>query len=177
MRPLVRLASLPEIGELAHRLSSVERAQAEKRENEKWELKAELRTKLMIGLRVRLAFVPMFFIFLLIRVLDRSPLPVPVSLVWFKPREHSFVLKLVIHYYTQKQHKNTIDPQKIHKSNKRKKNDSFSANISEIFAITLSRSLSLLSPERQLDRSNLYHAASLFARGLFADVSQLSGTV
>ena len=46
----------------------------------------------------------------------RSPLPVPVSLVWFKPREHSFVLKLVIHYYTQKQQiktKNTIDPQKI----------------------------------------------------------------
>ena len=107
----------------------------------------------------------------------RSPLPVPVSLVWFKPREHSFVLKLVIHYYTQKQHKNTIDPQKIHKSNKTKKNDSFSANISETFAITLSRSLPLLSPERQLDRSNLYHAASLFARGLFADVSQLSGTL
>ena len=46
----------------------------------------------------------------------RSPLPVPVSLVWFKPREHSFVLKLVIHYYTQKQQiktKNTIDPQRI----------------------------------------------------------------
>ena len=108
-------------GELAHRLSSVERAQAEKRENEKWELKAELRTKLMIGLRFRLGFVRLVFIFLLIRVLDRSPLPLPVSLVWFKPREHSFVLKLVIHYYTQKQHKNTIDPQKIHKSNKRKK--------------------------------------------------------
>ena len=121
MRPLVRLASLPQIGELAHRLSSVERAQAEKRENEKWELKAELRTKLMIGLTFRLGFVRMFFIFLLIPVLDRSPLPVSVSLVWFKPREHSFVLKLVIHYYTQKQHKNTIDPQKIHKSNKTKK--------------------------------------------------------
>ena len=69
MRPLVRLASLPQIGELAHRLSSVERAQAEKRENEKWELNAELRTKLMIGLRFRLGFVRMFFIFLLIRVL------------------------------------------------------------------------------------------------------------
>ena len=71
--------------------------------------------KLMIGLRFRLGFVAMFFIFLLIRVLV-PPLPVPVSLVWFKPREHSFVLKLVIHYYTQKQQiktKNTIDPQKI----------------------------------------------------------------
>ena len=115
MRPLARLSSLSQIGELAHRLSSVERAQAEKRENEKWELKAELRMKLMIGLRFRLGFVAMFFIFLLIRVLV-PPLPVPVSLVWFKPREHSFVLKLVIHYYTQKQQiktKNTIDPQKI----------------------------------------------------------------
>ena len=115
MRPFARLASLSQIGELAHRLSSVERAQAEKRENEKWELKAELRMKLMIGLRFRLGFVAMFFIFLLIRVLV-PPLPVPVSLVWFKPREHSFVLKLVIHYYTQKQQiktKNTIDPQKI----------------------------------------------------------------
>ena len=46
----------------------------------------------------------------------RSPLPVPVSLVWFKPRGHSFVLKLIIHYHTQKQQiktKNTIDPQKM----------------------------------------------------------------
>ena len=46
----------------------------------------------------------------------RSPLPVSVSLVCFKPRKHSFVLKLITHYHTQNQQiksKNTIDPQKI----------------------------------------------------------------
>ena len=49
MRPLARLASLSQ----ARRLSSVERARAGKRENEKWEVKAELRMKLMMGPRFR----------------------------------------------------------------------------------------------------------------------------
>ena len=114
MRPRAPLSSLSQIGELAHRLNSVERAQAEKRENEKWELKAELRTKSMIGLKVQVRFCPHVFHFP-VDPCARSPLPVLVSLVWFKPREHSFVLKLIIHYHTQKQPiktKNTIDPKK-----------------------------------------------------------------
>ena len=73
---LARLALLAQIGKLGRRLSSLERARAGKRENQKWELKAELRMKLLIGLRFRLGFVPMFFIFLLIRVLvSRFPFP------------------------------------------------------------------------------------------------------
>ena len=65
--------------------------------------------------KVQVSFCPPVFHFP-VDPCARSPLPVPVSLVWFKPREHSFVLKLIIHYHTQKQQiktKNTIDPQKI----------------------------------------------------------------